>query len=289
MTTIYWRELQSYFKSGNGTLFMAVYLFIFGLYFTFMNIFPNPSSAYSTTIKNMIFIFILLFPAITMKSYAEEKKNKTEQLLFTSPISITRIILGKYLAAITLLITTLALTFIHAIILSYFTLQIDWYSILTAYIGFLLMGCSFIAIGQFISVISENQIVAGLGTLGVSIILYIISSVAPIIPRDSLSGLFFIIVSIVIISVGLYWFMKNIGIATLFLVGTGGLVGWQFWSNSTFFEGLIQRTIKVFSITKYSEEYFINVISLSSVVYYISIIVLFLFLSYCMIERRRWS
>lgn len=268
---------------------MTIYLFIFGLYFTFMNIYPNPNSVLSSTLNNMVFIFLLIFPMITMRSFAEEKKNKTDPLLFTSPLHLGSVVLGKYLAAIVLFLMTVLITAIHAIIIGSFTVQTDVNLILTSYIGFLFLGAAFIAIGIFISVISGNQIVAGISSLGVSIIFFTISSVSEFIPRDSLSGMFFVIVGILALSGLLYWLLKNIWIALItFIVFIGGTI-WLYLSQKVLFEGIIQKTIKLLSVTNYSNEYFIGVISLSSIVYYLSIIFLFLFFSYAILERRRWS
>ena len=121
MNIILAKEIKTYLRSGYGTIFMTIYLFIFGLYFIFMNIYPTPNSVISATINNMIFIFILLFPMITMKSFAEEKNNKTDQLLFTSPISLHNVILGKYIAAFILLLATLIVTLLHVLIINFFT------------------------------------------------------------------------------------------------------------------------------------------------------------------------
>lgn len=275
--------------TGYGTMFMTIYLFIFGLYFTFMNIFPTPNSVLSSTINNMVFIFILIFPMITMKSFAEEKKNKTDPLLFTSPLNLGSVVLGKYLAALVLFLLTVTVTVIHAFIIGSLTVHTDVHSILTSYIGFILLGSAFIAIGIFISVVSENQIIAGISSLGVSIILFTVSSVSEFIPRDSLSGMFFVVVGILALCGLLYWLLKNIWIVMItFILFIGGTI-WLFLSQKSFFEGIIQKTIKLLSVTKYSNEYFIGVISLSSIVYYLSIIFLFLFFSYVILERRRWS
>ncbi|MEH7179326.1 ABC transporter permease [Neobacillus vireti] len=289
MTIILTKELKGFFMTGYGTMFMAIYLFIFGLYFTFMNVFPNPNSVLSSTINNMIFIFILIFPMITMRSFAEEKKNKTEPLIFTSPIPLRNVVLGKYFAVIVLFLLTITITGIHAVTLGFFTENIDVNSILTSYIGFILLGSSFIAIGIFISIVSENQIVAGISSLGVSIILFTVSSVSEFIPRDSLSGMFFVVVCILVLSGIIYWLLKNIWITLVtFVLLLGGTMA-VFFSRKILFEGIIQKTIKLLSVTNYSNEYFIGVISLSSMVYYLSIIFLFLFFSYVILERRRWS
>ena len=289
MTTIFSKEMKAYFMTGYGTMFMTIYLFIFGLYFTFMNIFPTPNSVLSSTINNMVFIFILIFPMITMKSFAEEKKNKTDPLLFTSPLNLGSVVLGKYLAALVLFLLTVTVTVIHAFIIGSLTVHTDVHSILTSYIGFILLGSAFIAIGIFISVVSENQIIAGISSLGVSIILFTVSSVSEFIPRDSLSGMFFVVVGILALCGLLYWLLKNIWIVMItFILFIGGTI-WLFLSQKSFFEGIIQKTIKLLSVTKYSNEYFIGVISLSSIVYYLSIIFLFLFFSYVILERRRWS
>lgn len=289
MTVILAKELKNYLRNGSGTLFVTMYLFIFGLYFSFMNVYPAPNSVLSATINNMIFIFILLFPMMTMKSFAEERQNKTDRLLFTSSVKLQNVIMGKYFAAFILLLLTLFISLLPVFMIGLFTEQMDWKVTFTSYLGFALICSAFIAIGIFISVISQNQIIAGIGSLGLGVLLFIASSVSDVIPRDSLSGLLFIIICFVVIGIGSYWLLKNIWISLItFTLIMGGTL-WVYFTNHQFFEGIIQKAIKILSITKYSNDYFIGMISLSSVIYYFSIIFLFLFFTYIVLDKKRWS
>src|SRR5690606_41780779 len=113
MLTILPRELKSYFQTATGYIFMIVYLMLFGIYFTYININPTPNNAYTVTIENMVFIFVLLSPLLTMKALSEERKNKTDQLLLTSPKSVSAIVLGKFFAAIILFFITLLITTLY--------------------------------------------------------------------------------------------------------------------------------------------------------------------------------
>src|SRR5690606_11387469 len=155
MLTILPRELKSYFQTATGYIFMIVYFMMFCIYFTYININPTPNNAYTVTLENMVFIFVLLSPLLTMKSLSEERKNKTDQLLFTTPKSILAIVSGKYFAAVFLFFITLLITAIYPFILNLFG-HVYLTAIFTAYIGFFFMGCTFISLGIFISSLTEN-------------------------------------------------------------------------------------------------------------------------------------
>jgi hypothetical protein len=164
MLAILNKELKSYFYSATAYIFMGVFLFIWGIFFAVGNA-MSMNAQYSSTIGSMVSVFMFICPILTMKTLAEESKNRTDQLLLTSPQSITSIVVGKYFAALSLFGITLLVTVLYPIILSLFG-KLAIAEIFSAYVGLFLMGTSFIAIGLFISSLTDNQVVAGVGTLG---------------------------------------------------------------------------------------------------------------------------
>ena len=177
MWAVFKREVQSYFFSPLGYVIIGFFLLVSGFFFTANNIFAMNSS-FNAVLGNTSFIFLMLVPILTMRLLSEEKKTKTDQMLITSPLSLTAIVLGKYLAAVSVFLTTLVISFVYPIIL--LTLgQPSVGEIVAGYIGFFLMGCTFIAVGLFISALTENQITAATSTFGVLLLLWVIDWVVP--------------------------------------------------------------------------------------------------------------
>ena len=177
MWAVFKREVQSYFFSPLGYVIMGFFLLVSGFFFTANNIFPMNSS-FNAVLGNTSFIFLMLVPILTMRLLSEEKKTKTDQMLITSPLSLTAIVLGKYFAAVSVFLATLVISFVYPIIL--LTLgQPSVGEIVAGYIGFFLMGCTFIAVGLFISALTENQITAATSTFGVLLLSWVLDWVVP--------------------------------------------------------------------------------------------------------------
>jgi len=171
MFAVYKRELQAYFYSPIAYVFMGFFLLVTGLFFAGTNVMSQQAS-YSTMLGNMSFLFMLLVPVLTMRLLSEERKNKTDQLLLTAPVSVTGIVLGKYFAAISVFAITLVVSFIYPLVLFTFG-NPSFAEILTGYIGFFLLGASLISVGLLISSLTENQVVSALATFGVLLVMYL--------------------------------------------------------------------------------------------------------------------
>ncbi len=170
MAGIYQKELMQYFKSMIGYLFIAVFLSISGAVFYTVNL-ASLNSDIKTFFASIIPFFIFLIPILTMRIYSEEKKQKTEELLLTSPLEIHQIVLGKFWAAFTVFAIPLAATLVFPLVLWVYG-TMEGLVVLGNYVGIVLIGGSFIAIGLFISILSENQIIAAILTYSVLIATY---------------------------------------------------------------------------------------------------------------------
>lgn len=158
MLAIYKRELKAYFQTPIGYIFMSLFLLISGILFTLGNVFEQ-SPSFAGFLSSILFIFLLAIPILTTRLLSDDLRTKTDQLLLTSPVRITEVVLGKYFAAMTIFFITIALTGFYAMVLSFHG-DIDGWETLGSYIGFILLGCSFISIGLFISATTENQMIA---------------------------------------------------------------------------------------------------------------------------------
>jgi len=158
MRTIYGKEMRSYFNSPVTYTMIGLFLLLISIFFYYGNLLGQ-SANFGGTLQSGEFFLIFFAPIITMKLLADEKKNKTEILLLTSPTSSASIILGKFFAALSVFGIMLAITFIYPIILSFFG-TISMPGLIGSYIGFLFLGVLFIAIGLFASSLSESQVLS---------------------------------------------------------------------------------------------------------------------------------
>lgn len=183
MPAIYKREIKSYFGSMIGYLFVAIIVAFIGIYFMGMNMLSG-YPYFSYALLNAMFILLLAVPVLTMKSFAEERKAKTDQMLLTAPVKISHIVIGKYLAMATVMAIPMLIVSICPILISLlgdgFPL-IDYASIF----AFFLMGCVFIAIGIFISSLTESQIIAAIGTFAALLVVYLWPSLISFLPVSS--------------------------------------------------------------------------------------------------------
>ena len=186
------KELRSYFASPIGYIVLGFFALLYGyFYVTMLNYFVRQSMQMTQfggspeglnvnqimlrpLLQNVTILILFLMPMVTMRSYAEEKRSGTIELLLTSPLTDMQIIVGKFLGALSLWAAALAISAVHIALLFIYG-NPEWKPIVTAYIGLLLMGGCFISVGLLISSLTSNQIVAGIATFGVFLLLWIIN------------------------------------------------------------------------------------------------------------------
>ena len=185
------KELRAYFTTPIGYVVIGFFVLLYGFFFsTYLSFFVRQSIQVMQAggaqqmnvnemmirplLQNVTILLLFLMPMVTMRSYSEEKRSGTIELLLTSPVSDVEIILGKFLGALGLWAAALAVTLIHIAVLFYFG-NPEWKPIVAAYLGLLLMGGCFISVGLLISSLTSNQIVAGMATFGVLLFLWIIN------------------------------------------------------------------------------------------------------------------
>ena len=161
MSAIFRRELGAFFTSGIAYVFLAVFYLLAGVFF-YMYTLSSSTTDMSGMFSMLFAVIIFLIPILTMKSFSEEKKQKTEQGLLTAPVGLGGIVLGKYFATILMYIFGVSIVLIYALIISYFG-SVDWGILFSNYLALILLGAAFIAIGMFISSLTENQVVAAVG------------------------------------------------------------------------------------------------------------------------------
>ena len=183
MRAVWKREWQAMFTTPIGYVFMGLFLLVSGYFFWGYNL-SSSSSDMSGFFDRIAYILVMFVPVLTMRLLSEERRNKTDQLLITSPMSIWGIVMGKFLSAASVLLTTLAVTLLYPVIVAIFgTLSVGM--VFTSYLGCFLLGCVYIAIGLLISSICENQLTAAIVTLVVNILLQVLEFVPQMLPAGS--------------------------------------------------------------------------------------------------------
>ena len=187
MLSIWKRELQGYFYTAVGYVFMGVFLTLSSVIF-FLTIMQSRSSDLLSFIGTMSYLWMLLCPVLTMRLLAEEKQKRTDQLLLTSPVSLPGIVLGKYLAAVTVMLLTVLLTGLFVLIVAIYG-QVYPGELLVGYLGFVLQGCAFIALDLFISGCTSNQVTAVVASFGANFVLWMLDLIQSAINIDWVNGI----------------------------------------------------------------------------------------------------
>ena len=194
------KEVRSYFASPIAYIVIGVFALLYGyFYIAILSFFVRQSMQMSQLgpgggqamnvnqqmlrplMQNVTILVLFMLPAITMRTYAEEKRSGTIELLLTSPITDFQIVMGKFLGALTLYAVMLAVTLIHVALLFIYG-RPEWKPLLTSYLGLLLLGGCFISVGMFISTLTKNQVVSFMATFGVFLFLWVITWIGSVIP-----------------------------------------------------------------------------------------------------------
>jgi len=192
MTAIFKRELKSYFVTPLGYVFIGLYFFFSAMFFYFFTItnfeITEGRAEISPTFYFMFFVLMVTAPILTMRLFSEEKKNKTDQLTLTAPITLIGLVFAKFAAAYVIFLIATAIMPIYALVLAYFV-EVNWLSILGYMTGLLLLGAVYTAVGLFISSLTENQMVAATVSIFVNIGFLVCSIAAPYVKIGFLADL----------------------------------------------------------------------------------------------------
>ena len=286
MSAVFKKEIRTYFTTMSGYVFLGFFVLINAYFFSRFNV-GEGSPDYSGTLTYTFSMFLILIPVLTMRLFAEEVRQKTDQLLYTSPISIWKIVFGKFFAATSLFLFGTVIIVLFPIILNYYG-DVNFIQTFGCFLGYFLLGASLIAVGLFISVLTDNQIIAAVGTFAAVFFILMMDSVIMSMPVDTLSSTVFTVLVISLISFILYKITKNIVISGAFFGVCLVAVSVLYFLDDLIFEGIIVRVLNWFSVLNHFESFYMGIFKLSDVVYYISFIYIFLYITINTIEKRRW-
>lgn len=233
MLSIYKKELKSYFYSPMAYILIGIYIFIFSLFFR--GIFSGRGTfMFGGYLYQNSFLLAFILPILTMRTFAEERKNGTDVLLMTSPVSVGGIVIGKYFAALTIFLVMTASTFIYPILIAVYG-NLNVMPMISCYIGYILMGAFFVAFGIFTSSLTKSQVISALIGIGTLILI---------------------------------WFMNEL---------------------SSLFKGFLLIFSNWISFFFRFREFVQGIFSTRDLIFFSSLIGLFLLLTMIVIEKRRWS
>ena len=228
------REIEAYFESPIGYVFLAVY-YLFSGFFLLTTCIYYRSSDLSPVFRSQFVVQLFLIPMLTMRLMSEERKNKTDQALLTAPLSLVSMVTGKFLAAAFVLLAAECIMVLYAMVISRFA-ALYWPVFWGCFVANLLMGMALISIGTFISSLTENQVIAAVGAYGAALFFLLVDSLRAVFTHPAADAL---IVSI------------------------------------SFLSRYASFTLGVFRFTH--------------ILFFISVSVVFMFLTVCVFEKRRWS
>ena len=287
MAAIFKRETRAYFTGMIGYVTAAVSLFFLGLYFTNRNL-MYASSDFASVLYTTTMILLFLLPAISMRSFAEERRNKTDQLLLTSPVSIPAIVLGKFLAEFAVFAAPMVVAIFMPLILLAFG-NVSLVSAYSALLAYLLLGAACLSIGTWISALTENQIIAYLATFGALIVTYLMNGIQTMFTSGNLLALIVFLVMLLIASILVGVLCKSLTTGcAVFCVG-GVALAVLFVVRPTWLLSAFDSVLSALALFEPFNDVVGGMFSIPAVVYYLSVIALFLFLTGQALERRRWN
>lgn len=187
MIAIFKREIKGYFSSAIGYVYLGVFYMFAGFFFMTNELYGNTADM-TSLFRSLIIILVFLIPVLTMRLMSEEKKQRTDQLLLTSPTSLFGVVFGKFLAALAIYGIGMAVTVVYSFVLALFV-KMDTFVILGNIVGMLLLGGGLIAIGVFISNLTENQVISAVASIFIMLMLYFVDTISSMFSNNFLSTL----------------------------------------------------------------------------------------------------
>jgi ABC-2 type transport system permease protein len=277
-----------------GYVYIFIILVFIGIFFMFTNMFGSQQGSFpyfASTLSNSLIILVFAVPILTMKSIAEERRSKTDQMLLTYPVKVSTVILGKYFAMVTVYAIPLLISCLCPLVISWESagggsLLID-YSMILAMLCF---GCLFVSIGMFISSLTESQIIAAIASMGAFLLLFFWSGLTGYVPETATATFIGFLVILAVILIVLQNLTNSNLITAIVGIAGAGVLAVCYFIDNTLLNGLLKKFLGLFSITdalgNFSNYYAFD---LKGLLLFLSLSVLFVFLTVQSVQKRRWS
>ena len=287
MKAVLKHELSGYFHSLTAYVFGAFLLVFVGIGSMLYNI-QQAVANFEYVLGFISIIFVGLVPILTMRVLAEERKQKTDQLLLTAPVSVEKIVLGKYLALVTIFAIPMLIMCLYPLLMSKFG-TVSFGAAYTAILGFFLLGCANLAIGVFISSLTESQVIAAVLTFVFLFAFYMMNGISSFFSEGSLSTCITFGLLILAAAIIIYTMIKNFLISAVICIVGEIVLGVIYVVNSSFFSGGIQKVLNVFNLSSHFDNFANSIFDVKGIVYFLSVIAVCMFLTVQSIVKRRWN
>ena len=290
MGAIYRRELKAAFTGMTGPIFIAYVLIFMGFYAVSI-VLQGLSPNFEYVILYAGFFSLLAVPVLTMRSLPEERHNKTDQLLFSLPITTAQIVLGKYLAMITVLALPTAVIALYPLISMMFITAgtLNFVTIYGTIICYYLLGCAVVGICMFLSSMTESQVISAIVNIATLILIYMVSGIASLIPQSGSASLFILLAASLLVGYVVWLVCKStaVGCTVGGVLATATIV--VYVVKAELFDGLAREIVSKLSLFEAIDSFAYGVLDITAMLYYLSIACLFVFLTVQSVEKRRWS
>ena len=287
MGAIFRHELRNYFHSLTAYVFGAFLLAVVGLGSVLYNL-QAAVSNFEFVLSFASIIFVVIVPILTMRTMAEERRQRTDQLLYSLPITTTQVVLGKYLALLVVYLIPLAVVSLYPLLFSQFG-EVYLPTSYGSLFAFFMMGAALLAVGMFLSSLTDNQgFAAGIGIAAILLNYYSVS-LAEYTSSTAMGSLIALYVIALLLGVVIHNLTRNENLAygvTLVLIAALSVA---YFVNSSAFEGLLPDIMTKLSLFRQFNSFVNGAFDLTAIVYYVSVMGFFLFLSVQSMEKRRYN
>ena len=287
MIAIFKREFRSYFINMSGYLFAAILLLFAGIFTTAANLIGQYAGL-EYALQSVVMIFLLIIPILTMRSIAEDKHSGTDSLLYSLPLKLSSVVIGKYLAMLTVLLLPMLIMCVYPLILSVFG-NVSLISSYTGLLGLFLLGAALISICMFMSSLTESQVIAAVSAFGVSLLLYFMKAIASMIPTTPVISLVVLLFLGAVVAFLTYHFGKNavISCCTCGALWSATLIA--FFISPSAFEGLMGKMLCSLALFDRYTDFTLGLFNFDALLYDLSFSAFFVFLTIQSLEKKRFS
>lgn len=287
MSAIYAKDFKNSMRTMTGPIFIAFMLFWFGFCTVRTNL-QYSVSQFEYTIGSAASLSLLPLPLLTMRTFAEERHTGGDKLLLTLPVKSVSIVLAKYLSALTVFAIPVGVVAIFPLILSKFG-KVYLNTAYSSLVAYFFVGALLIALGIFISSLTESQVIAAIFSLGSIIALFFIDDFAADIPESSAASLIFLLVLGIIVSALAYYLTKSYLVSAIILGAASAASIIAYIVNKSAFEGLAAKWLGSLDVFGRMTPFLNGKFDVTSIIFYVSMSGLFLFLTNQSLEKRRWN
>lgn len=287
MKAVFRHELSSYFTSLTGYIFSAFLLLFAGIY-TMGICLSSGYANFEYVLGNMSFTFMIIVPVMTMRVISAERRQKTDNLLYSLPFTMRDVVIGKYLAMITVFLVPVLIIGTYPLILRAYG-NVNLGISFAALLGFYLLGCALLSVGMFISSLTESMAASAGISFAVMLVNYFLAAIAGMLSSSAASS-FFALTLFAILAAILFWLMtKNSAWASVFLGLCLALLIVSFLFFPDGFKGLVPGILENLSLFERFDNMLDGLLDLTTIMYYLSVSAIFTCLTVCSMDKRRWA